>query len=259
MKDIPKIIGIGGYEFAGKDTVAKVLMDLAGYNRLGLADALKELAYNLNPILRFKYKLKSRGLSKVEYKDLKTLVDQLGWDNAKKLVPVRKYLQHLGTEGCRTTFGEDIWLRTALERMEAQGGAFVIPDVRFPNEGQWVKDRANSLLLWVNREGRGPINNHASARGDIRALADYELDNNGTIEDLKDTLLALPPLRGIHQAIPESRIEKRGPIIDNSGWEAIAMPYFPPVDEESECTGDPGTCPLYATVSCSACVKDITG
>ena len=45
------IVGITGYAQHGKDTAAQVLVTEFGFVRVGFADALKELALAVNPIV----------------------------------------------------------------------------------------------------------------------------------------------------------------------------------------------------------------
>jgi hypothetical protein len=108
----PSIIGITGYAQNGKDSIGDILIKHYGYERIALADPLKEMAL------------------------------AIGWDGTKSDVPPckccgmlqgRPLLQKMGTEAIRAHLGPDIWVETAINKMH-HGGKYVVTDVRFPNE-----------------------------------------------------------------------------------------------------------------------------
>jgi len=79
------IIGLSGRAGSGKDEVAKVLVDLYGYKRIAFADAIRDALYELNPLVSDRIRVAD-------------LVDEYGWDFAKKNFEVRRLLQVFGTE-----------------------------------------------------------------------------------------------------------------------------------------------------------------
>jgi hypothetical protein len=75
------------------------------------------------------------------------------WEEAFVTKPpaVRTLLQHLGTEGWRAQYGDDVWVRgldaVARTLVDAHGVArFVIADARFPNELDAVERLGGSLV-----------------------------------------------------------------------------------------------------------------
>lgn len=93
---------------------------------------------------------------------------------SNKSPEVRKLLQELGTEQGRNVHGDDIWIRIAEAWMFAlyQNGVshFVVPDVRFPNEVQWIQNLGGAVFRVVGRGGAfGDAANHISET----ALDDY--------------------------------------------------------------------------------------
>jgi len=96
------IIGLSGYAQSGKDTVADVLVKEYGFERVTFADPIRKILYAIDP--------KINGNSLVE------LVDDYGWDIAKKNPEVREMLQHLGYSA-RVHIYQDIWIMAAFSKM----------------------------------------------------------------------------------------------------------------------------------------------
>ena len=69
---------------------------------------------------------------------------------------------------------------------------FVISDVRFQNEADFVK-KHNGLLIKVNRPGENNNDNHISETGidDIK-IYDILIQNSGSIFDLYEKIRLLP-------------------------------------------------------------------
>jgi hypothetical protein len=137
------IIGVTGHARHGKDTTGQFLVDNYDFARYAFADQLKSMALTLNPIIRtFTFPKHAERLA--------TLVKLLGWDKAKEIPEVRRFLQVLGTEAVRDHLGQDAWVDALDKKLNDDGltrdSDIVITDVRFPNEAQFVK--RNSGEIW---------------------------------------------------------------------------------------------------------------
>ena len=163
------IIGLTGYAQSGKDTVAKILVDNYGYTRVAFADKIREFLYETAP----------------DY--IKLLVDDVGWEKAKKNQVVRELLQTTGV-GARNVFGEDFWISQAFSGRRNLDNV-VVTDVRFTNEADYIKWYPGSQLWRIKRLGVEAVNSHASET----QLDGYPVDqifvNNGTIADLEALVL----------------------------------------------------------------------
>jgi hypothetical protein len=163
------IIGLTGYAQSGKDTVAKILVDNYGYTRIAFADKIREFLYETAP----------------DY--IKLLVDEVGWEKAKKNQVVRELLQTTGV-GARNVFGEEFWISQAFSGRRDVDNV-VVTDVRFTNEADYIKWYPGSQLWRIKRSGVGAVNSHASET----QLDGYPVDqifvNNGTIADLEALVL----------------------------------------------------------------------
>lgn len=112
----------------------------------------------------------------------------------------RHLLQQEATESGRDVYGEDMWLRAADSWMrtiyESWGiQRFVLPDIRFPNEVEYIKKMGGKVFRIVapNRVARSPLTDEARNHYSETALDDYPIDKfDGIIyNDIgqEDTLL----------------------------------------------------------------------
>lgn len=164
------IIGLSGYAQSGKDTVANILVEKHGYRRVGFADPIRELVYEIDPIVK-------PGLR------LKDAIDEMGWDKAKVRIPeVRRILQETGV-GARKIFGDTFWIYQALSDVAPQDKV-VVSDVRFENEAKWIQE-FNGQIWRIKRTGVDAVNTHVSESDMDGYPVDQIFLNNGTIEDLE--------------------------------------------------------------------------
>lgn len=211
------LICITGVTGSGKDTVAKALLYLAASNKY--SNSLKsfeecsfeEAAFsNLGwEVKRFAGPLKNfvaevLGVTRRQLEDRTFKESTLGdeWGNHTP----RSIMQLVGTEVGRTIhpnfhvnalFSKYIPIdiipghnyrdngRGELideDDFEYMYPSWIIPDCRFDNEAKTIKERGG-IVIRVNRDMPN-TNSHASNAGVSNEYVDYELYNNGTIEDL---------------------------------------------------------------------------
>lgn len=175
------IIGLCGYAQSGKDTVAQMLVDFHGFERIAFADALRDMLYALNPITVVDQD--ELNWQTIDTLRLHDIIGRHGWDSAKQTIPeVRELLQRLGTEAGRQVLGDDIWVRTALAKIKP-GHKYVISDVRFPNEADAIYGLAGQLWRVV-RSGTEPVNAHVSETALDSRGTDAIIRNHGSLEQL---------------------------------------------------------------------------
>lgn len=166
-----RIVGLVGPKRSGKSTAAEALVRERGFVSIGFADALKDLALRVNPILP--------GPPLAER--LAWWVDQYGWEYAKKRPEVRRFLQELGT-GVRD-IDPNFWLRAwepkTIAAFESGISGVVVPDVRFLNEAAFLKDRhlVDALLIRITRPGLDTSDTHVSETEGIEIECDAEITN----------------------------------------------------------------------------------
>lgn len=176
------LVGLHGFQGAGKDTVAGILAE-SGFVRVAFADPMREALLALDPWIPTSvpetYVVPPYRLS--------ALVKTYGWDFCKRTFPeVRRLLQAFGTEVGRKRFGEDFWVRQGMAQVGGKGGQVVITDVRFENEVAAIKAHGG-FVFNVVRPGHGPKGDHASEQ-DLSHLCDRTIDNDGTLDDLVQTV-----------------------------------------------------------------------
>jgi hypothetical protein len=200
MKDrLCPLIGISGAAGAGKDTLARGIAAVDVYGIYHFADPIK-LAINAmfgfemgdwndrewkeEPIPGFEMRLSA------DYCDRFDIPRQAVGEVASR--SPRFLAQTLGTEWGRLMIDMDIWLKLAqrryamiskqatLSKGRIMGMGMIIPDVRFENEAQWIKDEGG-LLLHVERPGQEEISesSHASEAGFDPALINEVIYNDG--------------------------------------------------------------------------------
>lgn len=182
------IIGLTGVAQVGKDTAAAALIE-RGWVRVAFADPLREMLYALNP------KVTDEGCF-VDY--VKTMVDEVGWEKAKKHPEVRRLLQRLGTEAGRGVLGEDCWVDLAHRKINKLRGdaaargdnqpSVVLTDVRFANEASMIRS-LGGYVVRIIRPGISAINGHVSESGVPDKLVDHTLENGGSIADLQEGIV----------------------------------------------------------------------
>lgn len=139
------LVGVGGKLRAGKDTVADLLVEKHGYSKTFMSETLAEALYRLDPLVP--------DIESDEHVPYRSVVDRVGYTEAKKIPEVRRLLQALGTEVGRELLGEDIWTTAARRRIEslrAEGKPVVITGIRFPNEAAMVRE-LGGVLVWIER------------------------------------------------------------------------------------------------------------
>jgi hypothetical protein len=192
VTDLPAIIGLNGVARAGKDTVAKILHDLYGYEVLSFSDALNKALIALNPMVPLGGEYKDGRIVRLDDKGwthYATLIEGVGYERAKEIPEVRRLLQAMGTEVGRDLLGANIWVEALFNNLPT-GKLIAISNVRFPNEFNAVQDRGG--VVWrVERPGFEPSNGHVSDTALDTYFFDAYIDNNSSVAALADKVMDL--------------------------------------------------------------------
>jgi len=172
-----RLIGLVGRAGTGKDTVRQLLELEHGFTGLAFADPIRAMLRTLFQANGLDEKhIDERDHKEVPIEDLLT----------EQPVTYRQMAQTLGTEWGRN-LSPDFWLQIAgahiahqRQRGERQ---FVISDVRFANEADWIK-QAGGELWRIDRPGVAAVRPHASEAEIEHILCDRIIDNSGTPDDL---------------------------------------------------------------------------
>ena len=200
------IIGVCGFIGSGKDTIADYLTNFHGFRRESFANSLKDAVSHVfgwdRTMLEGRTKMAREWREQVD----PWWSERLGMPN---LTP-RWVLQYWGTEVCRKSFHDDIWIAALENKLRNSKDDIVISDCRFPNEIKSIKSAGGIVVRvvrgpepewydWAVSANAGEHGNftwatsktklekagiHASETAWVGTKFDAVLDNNSSIDDL---------------------------------------------------------------------------
>lgn len=140
------IIGVCGFIGSGKDTVADYLQNFHEFRRESFAATLKDAVAAVFGWDRTMLEGRTK-----EAREWREQVDP--WWAERLAMPTltpRWVLQYWGTEVCRRSFHDDIWIASLENKIRQSKDNVVISDCRFPNEIEAIQ-RAGGKIYWVQR------------------------------------------------------------------------------------------------------------
>jgi phosphomevalonate kinase len=169
------LIGFCGEMYAGKDTVAEMLMEFLRADnilveRRAFADALKEeIAFHMAPLFK--------ALPSELLRQMNTPVEKDRY---------RLLMQWWGTE-FRRQQDPDYWIKE-FERWRFSfiptSTVILIPDVRFFNEIGYIRDQGGLMVKVTRLESQ--ISDHISEQEwQVYSNWDMVIENNGSLEELR--------------------------------------------------------------------------
>lgn len=142
-----KVIGVCGLIGSGKGTVADILVEQYGYEKLSFADRLKDGAAAI-----FGWPRDLLEGDTKESRDWREVPDTFWTSELGREITPRLVLQLMGTECMRKGFDEDIWVLLIKQKIQANPEKnWVIPDVRFENEQDMIRNVGGEV--WQVRRG----------------------------------------------------------------------------------------------------------
>jgi hypothetical protein len=192
------LIAFGGEAGAGKDTAASFLVEKQGFERLSFADPVRASLLAVNPYIPITGAvLDPSGQPITRFRRLRQIVEDVGWDVAKKNPEVRALLQRTGTEMGRDILtpglglDRSMWVAIAEHQVASSKRTnFVISDCRFKDEEEWIHSHAG-ITVRITRPGFGPINEHVSDNLLDQLRWNAVIGNDGSIEQLQGRVLSL--------------------------------------------------------------------
>ena len=172
MQTAQLLIGLSGRARTGKTTAANHLANTYDLVTYALADPLREGLMNIF------------NLSPCDFDDERKelTIDWLGRSP-------RELMQSMGTDWGRHQVHPELWLLLAEKNLEFLGQTndnargFVISDLRFENEADFVRKRGG-MVIHLLRTDAAEVNPHISETGIGIQDNDLVLHNDGAIEDL---------------------------------------------------------------------------
>lgn len=170
---LPPVIGIAGRARSGKDTLADMLLALYGGYRYAFADPIRKM-------------LLAIGID---------MSDPYWIDKKEEEIPAlgrspRYLMQTLGTEWGREMVHPRLWVYLAAQQLFNRGRGMIISDVRFEDEAEWIRQQGG-LVIHITRSSAKTVNPHASETGVAVIPHDVVVFNDGSLEDLQQTVWGL--------------------------------------------------------------------
>lgn len=186
-----QLIGIIGAIGSGKDTCADYLIKHYSYEKLSFAKKVKDVA---SVVFGWDREM-LEGVTK-ESREWREQVDPY-W----KITP-RMALQKIGTEMFRKHIDDQIWVKAVVHEMtnnnKYKDANIVITDCRFENEIQAIKDQGGKILYiqrgttpeWASKPFDPNAGIHITDWNvyQFKEKADYQIENNSSLEDLYNNL-----------------------------------------------------------------------
>jgi deoxyadenosine/deoxycytidine kinase len=219
------IISISGKIGSGKDTVGKIIQYLSLQTIYPNVWGEQSFEYFLHgdhtwespwQIKKFAYAVKQVAsiligypIESFEQQDVKKIHLGDEWNN----MTIREMLQKIGTDAIRNNIHENAWVNALFANYKEyavkwdcdgvttvnETPKWIITDTRFPNELQAVKDRGGltiRLLRTVLTDST--VASHHSETALDNAKFDWELENNGSIEELIESIKYILKVEGIY-------------------------------------------------------------
>jgi hypothetical protein len=170
------LVGLLGYKFSGKDTVADHIVDKYKFEKYAFATALKDVCQTL-------FSFSQEQL----YGNMKEQVDP-HWN-----ITPRSAFQFIGTGMIRDNMhkllpgvGYDFWVRVLDRQINSKLNVdnVVISDCRFGNEVDYIKSKGGIVIKIIRTDNTNGDDHVSEAGIDNVTNYDYTIYNDGTIEEL---------------------------------------------------------------------------
>lgn len=102
-------------------------------------------------------------------------------------IKLRALMQYFGTDICRNHIDNNIWINSTMSKainIAINRTLCIIPDVRFANEANAIRDNDKLLYGGLIKINRDNINKDDHSSEHIYFNADFEIDNNGNLMQL---------------------------------------------------------------------------
>lgn len=200
------IVGVVGFIGSGKGTVGEILQNF-GFIRESFAGQVKDVASAM-----FGWPRNLLEGDTKESREFREKDDPFWSKKLSKEFSPRLALQLLGTEIGREFFSPNFWIDTLERKIEAShtNTNYVITDVRFPNEIEWISNKNGSIIEvrrgitphWydiASKANKGSASAekymlnmglHPSEWKWIGSNIDHVVENDGTLEELQKKILS---------------------------------------------------------------------
>jgi hypothetical protein len=194
------IIGVVGFIGSGKGTVADILVNKKDFTKISFADSVKDATAAI-----FGWPRSLLEGDTDESREFRETKDEWWSEKTGKYITPRNMLQLIGTEAGRDVIHPDVWV-LSVERKIGMYKNVVIPDVRFPNEMNFIQKMGGFVVRvrrgddpeWYETARRANLESNTDLMCDypvhysewawIGHGTDYQLDNVGAISMLESDI-----------------------------------------------------------------------
>ena len=181
------IILISGLKRAGKDTVGQML------NELIPDSSVEHFAAPLKRIFATTYKLSLDKLDELKNNEKVVCGFRSPSERLCTGITVRGALQRLGTEAMKAELGESVWGDLLVKKyLNSDKPIMIVPDFRFNSELIPIENaEIHYVKVRVNNPECVTTDLHPSETEWQNMKFDYTIENNGTLEELKEKVEAI--------------------------------------------------------------------
>lgn len=179
---LPVLVGLCGKKGSGKDEAYKILNRIYNYQNVKFAGPLKDMLRALLKVQNIPSDITERMIEG----DLKEVPSfYLGGKTPRYI------MQTLGTEWGRVLIDSKLWINAFHNslRLDDPKMRYACTDVRYQNEGDVIHDLGGFIIRLNRNTDNNNFSSHSSETEIDSLVVDYEIDNNGTLEDLERNLI----------------------------------------------------------------------
>lgn len=199
---LPKVIGVSGFAGSGKDSFANIFVEKYGYTKISMADSIKDM---LSVVFGWDREMLQGATP--ESRLWRETPDDFWSSVLEYPFTPRKAMTTIGTNLFRVHFHKDIWVQSVKKKILDVGTNVIIPDLRFGNEIEMMRD-IGACLFEIERGERPEWYE--------RALKENLLIQDGILPETNESMEFLYP--EVHES--EYRwigLNKPCVLVENSG------------------------------------------
>ena len=200
---LPKVIGVSGFAGSGKDSFANIFVEKYGYTKISMADSIKDM---LSVVFGWDREMLQGATP--ESRLWRETPDEFWSSVLEYPFTPRKAMTTIGTNLFRVHFHKDIWVQSVKKKILDVGTNVIIPDLRFGNEIEMMRD-IGACLFEIERGERPEWYE--------RALKENLLIQDGILPETNESMEFLYP--EVHES--EYRwigLNKPCVLVGNSGY-----------------------------------------
>ena len=145
---LPKVIGVSGFAGSGKDSFANIFVEKYGYTKISMADSIKDM---LSVVFGWDREMLQGATP--ESRLWRETPDEFWSSVLEYPFTPRKAMTTIGTNLFRVHFHKDIWVQSVKKKILDVGTNVIIPDLRFGNEIEMMRD-IGACLFEIERGER---------------------------------------------------------------------------------------------------------